>query len=78
MDYAGRTRDLDRRFTSTHDCDMHERRATRGSIRPLTAPSQMAADSSGPTGGTLGGTIALDTEFPQYMYVDYVRVYQRG
>ena len=29
-------------------------------------------------GGTLGGTIALDTEFPQYMYVDYVRVYQRG
>ena len=28
-------------------------------------------------GGTLGGTIALDTEFPQYMYVDYVRVYQR-
>ena len=26
----------------------------------------------------LGGTIALDTEFPQYMYVDYVRVYQRG
>jgi len=29
-------------------------------------------------GGTLGGTIALDTEFPQHMYVDYVRVYQRG
>lgn len=27
-------------------------------------------------GGTLGGTIALDTEFPQVMYVDYVRVYQ--
>jgi beta-glucanase (GH16 family) len=29
-------------------------------------------------GGTLGGTIALDTEFPQYMHVDYVRVYQRS
>jgi beta-glucanase (GH16 family) len=28
-------------------------------------------------GGTIGGVIALDTEFPQYMYVDYVRVYQR-
>jgi beta-glucanase (GH16 family) len=28
-------------------------------------------------GGTLGGTIALDTEFPVYMYVDHVRVYQR-
>jgi beta-glucanase (GH16 family) len=27
-------------------------------------------------GGTLGGTIALDIEFPQVMYVDYVRVYQ--
>ncbi len=27
-------------------------------------------------GGTLGGTIALDTEFPQNLYVDYVRVYQ--
>jgi beta-glucanase (GH16 family) len=27
-------------------------------------------------GGSMGGTIALDTEFPQYMYVDYVRVYQ--
>ena len=27
-------------------------------------------------GGTLGGTIALDAEFPQYMHVDYVRVYQ--
>jgi beta-glucanase (GH16 family) len=27
-------------------------------------------------GGTLGGTIALDTSFPQVMYVDYVRVYQ--
>ena len=24
-------------------------------------------------GGTLGGTIALDTKFPQYMYVDYVQ-----
>ncbi len=77
MDYAGRTRDLDRRFTSTHDCDMHERRATRGSIRPLTAPSQMAADSSGPTGGTLGGTMDTPSS-PKYMYVDYVRVYQRG
>lgn len=28
-------------------------------------------------GGTLGGTISLDTEFPLYMYVDHVRVYQR-
>jgi beta-glucanase (GH16 family) len=28
-------------------------------------------------GGTIGGVIALDTEFPQTMYVDYVRVYQR-
>jgi beta-glucanase (GH16 family) len=28
-------------------------------------------------GGTLGGMIGLDTEFPQYMHVDYVRVYQR-
>jgi beta-glucanase (GH16 family) len=27
-------------------------------------------------GGTLGGAIPLDTEFPQYLYVDYVRVYQ--
>ena len=27
-------------------------------------------------GGTVGGLIAPDTEFPQYMYVDYVRVYQ--
>lgn len=27
-------------------------------------------------GGTLGGTIALDTEFPQNLYIDYVRVYQ--
>ncbi|MCA9919601.1 MAG: glycoside hydrolase family 16 protein, partial [Anaerolineales bacterium] len=27
-------------------------------------------------GGTLGGTIALDTQFPQNLYVDYVRVYQ--
>ena len=27
-------------------------------------------------GGTLGGTIALDTPFPQVLYVDYVRVYQ--
>lgn len=27
-------------------------------------------------GGTLGGIIPLDTEFPQNMYVDYVRVYQ--
>ena len=27
-------------------------------------------------GGTLGGTIALDTEFPQLLYIDYVRVYQ--
>ena len=28
-------------------------------------------------GGTLGGMIGLDTEFPQYMHVDYVRVYQQ-
>lgn len=28
-------------------------------------------------GGTLGGTIALDTEFPQNYYIDYVRVYQK-
>jgi beta-glucanase (GH16 family) len=28
-------------------------------------------------GGTLGGTIALDIEFPQVLYVDYVRVYQQ-
>jgi beta-glucanase (GH16 family) len=27
-------------------------------------------------GGTLGGTIGFDTEFPVYMYVDHVRVYQ--
>ncbi|NNF65705.1 MAG: glycoside hydrolase family 16 protein [Acidimicrobiia bacterium] len=27
-------------------------------------------------GGTLGGMIGLDTEFPLHMYVDYVRVYQ--
>jgi beta-glucanase (GH16 family) len=27
-------------------------------------------------GGTLGGTIGLDTEFPANLYVDYVRVYQ--
>jgi len=27
-------------------------------------------------GGTLGGNISLDTEFPQNLYVDYVRVYQ--
>lgn len=27
-------------------------------------------------GGTLGGMISPDTEFPQNMYVDYVRVYQ--
>ena len=27
-------------------------------------------------GGTFGGTIGLDTEFPTNMYVDYVRVYQ--
>jgi beta-glucanase (GH16 family) len=27
-------------------------------------------------GGTLGGVIGLDTEFPALMYVDYVRVYQ--
>jgi beta-glucanase (GH16 family) len=29
-------------------------------------------------GGTLGGTISLDTEFPLSMYVDHVRVYQRA
>jgi hypothetical protein len=28
-------------------------------------------------GGTLGGTISLDTEFPTNLYVDYVRVYQQ-
>lgn len=28
-------------------------------------------------GGTLGGTIGLDTKFPLNLYVDYVRVYQR-
>ncbi len=28
-------------------------------------------------GGTLGGTIGFDLEFPLYMYVDHVRVYQR-
>jgi beta-glucanase (GH16 family) len=28
-------------------------------------------------GGTVGGTIGFDTEFPQYMLVDHVRVYQR-
>ena len=28
-------------------------------------------------GGTLGGTISLDAEFPQNLYVDYVRVYQK-
>ncbi|MFO7547992.1 MAG: glycoside hydrolase family 16 protein [Acidimicrobiia bacterium] len=28
-------------------------------------------------GGVLGGTIGLDTEFPLYMYVDHVRVYQQ-
>lgn len=27
-------------------------------------------------GGSLGGTIGLDTEFPVHLYVDYVRVYQ--
>ncbi len=27
-------------------------------------------------GGTMPGPIGLDVEFPQYMYVDYVRVYQ--
>ncbi len=27
-------------------------------------------------GGTLGGTISLDTKFPTNLYVDYVRVYQ--
>ncbi len=29
-------------------------------------------------GGTFGGNIALDLEFPLHMYVDYVRVYQPG
>jgi beta-glucanase (GH16 family) len=28
-------------------------------------------------GGTFPGPIGLDEEFPKYMYVDYVRVYQR-
>lgn len=28
-------------------------------------------------GGTFGGVVGLDTEFPANMYVDYVRVYQR-
>jgi hypothetical protein len=28
-------------------------------------------------GGTFGGIVGLDTEFPANMYVDYVRVYQR-
>ncbi len=28
-------------------------------------------------GGTIGGVIGVDTEFPQYLYVDHVRVYQR-
>jgi len=28
-------------------------------------------------GGTLGGTISLETEFPTNLYVDYVRVYQQ-
>ena len=28
-------------------------------------------------GGTLGGTIGLDAEFPQNLYVDYVRIYQK-
>jgi len=28
-------------------------------------------------GGSFGGTIGLDTQFPANMYVDYVRVYQR-
>lgn len=28
-------------------------------------------------GGTLGGTIGFDLEFPLYLYVDHVRVYQR-
>jgi len=28
-------------------------------------------------GGTLGGTIGLDTEFPSQLLVDYVRVYQK-
>ncbi len=28
-------------------------------------------------GGTFAGNIALDLEFPAYMFVDYVRVYQR-
>ena len=27
-------------------------------------------------GGTMPGPIGLDVEFPKYMYVDYVRVYQ--
>jgi beta-glucanase (GH16 family) len=27
-------------------------------------------------GGTLGGSIGLDTEFPLRLYVDHVRVYQ--
>ena len=29
-------------------------------------------------GGTLGGFISPDTEFPLNMYVDYVRVYQKA
>jgi beta-glucanase (GH16 family) len=29
-------------------------------------------------GGTVGGSIGFDTEFPQYMYVDHVRVYQQA
>lgn len=28
-------------------------------------------------GGTVGGPIGFDTKFPQYLYVDHVRVYQR-
>ena len=28
-------------------------------------------------GGTVGGSIGFDTEFPQYMYIDHVRVYQQ-
>jgi hypothetical protein len=28
-------------------------------------------------GGTLGGNIALDLEFPLHYYIDYVRVYQQ-
>ena len=28
-------------------------------------------------GGTIGGVIPFDAEFPQFMYVDYVRVYQQ-